>query len=251
MKKQDFDKLNKHLGYGSNEPEYIIMGLEEGLDINSIQKNYLYRFNMTNQNGLIDLNSFHSTAPLVSLNQWFIPKIKMQSTWRWYCKLFLHHSKTPISTQSLLYYQKTMLGRTNSNHAIVEFYPLPRANHNHWDNLLMPVNNLFHDIASYKSFCASKNINRINQLMNLINNPKCKSVVVHGSLKKNGQIKQNYNLFLSFFSLNHSICKTHVLDKNILAAEYNYNNKVKIFFIPFLGQGHFSDIAVKNLSILI
>ena len=250
MNKKEFNTLNQHLGYGSKEPEIIILGLEEGLDINTIQTNYQYRFNMTNQNGLIDLNSFHSTAPLVNLNQWFIPKTKMQSTWRWYCKLFLHHSKTPISKESLLFYQKTMLGRTNSNHAIVEFYPLPRANHNHWDNSIMQVNNLFQDLVSYKNFCVS-NISRINALMNLINNPKCRSVIIHGSLKKNGQINKKYDMFFNLLNLKRSNNKLQVLDKNILAAEYNYNKKVEIFFIPFLGQGHFSDLAVQNLSTIL
>ena len=130
MTREQFSILNNHLGYGNPNAEIIFIGLEEGCNINSISHNYKYRY--TNSNCLPALNNFHIDSPIADMKNWFILK-KKQSTWSWYSKLMINYLKLTITP---LDYQLSHLGQSSDKTALLEFYPLPRPNHNYWDYAL-------------------------------------------------------------------------------------------------------------------
>lgn len=261
MTQDQFKILDNHLGYGSSNPRYIIMGLEEGVagagvqntyEKNQIitQANYEHRFLSINGQ-LMDLVDYHLGNPDPNEFAWFGDNAKPQTTWQWYCKLLLGLEFGYWNNSDLLDYQKTRLGRvTGCNNAIIEFLPLPRHDHKAWFTF-MNVDNT--NIQSKRSYLDSMlTVNRKSLINEVFDSDNLEVVIVHGSLRGN-KLRPYYNNIIE--TLNLIYVGDHVLGvkgkkviTNIYGKEYrNKNSKIRVFFTPFLGVGAMTNEALQNL----
>lgn len=260
MTEEQFEILDNHLGYGSTNPRFIIMGLEEGIagagDHNDneenegiTQANYEHRY--TNINGrLLDLVNYHLGHPDPNERAWFGDNAKPQKTWQWYCKLFLGLEFGTWVGHDLMEYQTTRLGRVNSNNAMIEFLPLPRHNHSAWFPF-MCVNNLaIQSVGSYLDNMLTEN--RKTLIDEIFHSDNLEVLIVHGSLS-GSELKPSYGIIIQTLNLTH--VQDHLLGvrgknvfTNIYAKEYcSENSNVKVFFTPFLGVGAMTNEALLEL----
>jgi hypothetical protein len=253
MTENEFNTLNNHIGYGSDRPEIIIMGLEEGCDENSIRENYSYRFENINTN-LIDLKAYHQQHPETTMNQWFAGNGKLQRTWANYCKLLIRYYALDMTP---LEYQMNYLGNPNSKHALIEFYPLPRPRHsNYWEDFMNIEELGVVNISSYKK--NHPNASRIKLINNLIiSQNNLRALIIHGSIEKNNgnhRVRSKYSDLMNKLNITSGIRKHHLGYKRngdeIISIEGDIEEK-KVFFTPFFGCGAMTNIAIENLAALI
>lgn len=263
MTLQQFDLLDNHLGYGSTNPRFIIMGLEEGIakasnsfsdDINEniTESNYQHRWEtlINHHQPLLDLADYHLAHPDEAEQAWFGDNAKIQKTWQWYCKLFLGLEFGTWLGHDLLEYQKTKLARVNEcNNAIIEFLPLPRHNHQAWYPFMKVENTEIQNLNSYFTNMITEN--RYNLINQFISSDNVEFLLIHGSLNRNS-IKPQFNQIVQGLNLNFT--EEHLLgirggNIEIFALEYKtqINNNIRVFFTPFLGNGAMTNQALANL----
>lgn len=278
MKDEQFNLLDSHIGYGASKPKVIIMGLEEGVagivsdkeedtdeqkQSNRIQNestilaNYNQRIHILSKSpsNLLDLREYHVHHPSHEERSWFQGDGKSQKTWQWYCKLLVGLNNNGVwENENLLQYQVKNLGRKNSDHCLLEFYPLPRPKNGDWYDCMKIQSMGITDKNSYlKSMVTDK---RRSLLNNIIKKGQVRLIVIHGSLSRN-QLKSSHNKIAVQLELEK--LKEHVLGKkengkNIYALEYGFKDnieKIKIFFIPFLGNGAITNESLKKLITII
>ena len=276
MTEANFNLLDNHIGYGSSNPKFIIMGLEEGVagientskkedsdDVKNlkekknkttIEANYNQRTIILSRSrgNLLDLEKYHSKHPSPQERKWFIGRGKPQRTWQWYCKLLVGLKNNGVwENDKLLDYQLKNLGRENSDHAILEFFPLPRPKNGDWYNC-MNIPSM--EITGKKNYLRRMITKNRSSLLNDIIKKGCvEIIIIHGSLEKN-KLKSSHKKIADHFKLTES--KEHQIGQknngNIYALEYyvmngNERENLKIFFTPFLGNGAITDEALKNL----
>lgn len=265
MTRDQFNILDNHLGYGSANPRYIIMGLEEGVAGASVKKtneeneritqaNYEHRFD-TIDTRLLDLVDYHLEHPDQNEQAWFGDNARPQKTWQWYCKLFLGLEFGTWDNYNLMEYQTTRLGRLdNCNNAIIEFLPLPRQDHKAWFPFMNVNNSSMQSRDLYLNNMLTENRN--NLIREILNSDNLEVLVVHGSMNMN-RLKRNYERIIE--ALNLIYLEDHVLGvrgkkvrTNIYAKEYRReNSNLKVFFTPFLGVGAITTEALQNLISII
>ncbi len=113
-------RLKNFWGYGNLKGPVWFIGMEEGLGDNEGLP--LERFEATNGKTIVD-NTDNTSADHA---EWFKPNAPTQRTWRplIYILLYLRHERVPTLAE-IRDFQIKHLGRTNSNHAILELMPLP------------------------------------------------------------------------------------------------------------------------------
>jgi hypothetical protein len=243
MKRIEFNILNNHIGYGNPNAEIVFVGLEEGCNEKTITPNYKYRIS-SGPKGLVDLKSFHLKSGIKDLEKWFQPSFPIQSTWNLYSQFLLcYGGKTSPTTKDRRNYQINDLGSTKGNNALIEFYPLPRPNHNYWNNYLS-ISGLFSNITEYNQFCQKFNLTRINNIIKIITNPDSKAIILHGGLNQ-GIIKPEISTMLQGLKF----IKNHKLSKNIV-AEFDYKGK-KVFVTYFMSTRLYDLNDIKTLATLI
>lgn len=114
------DYMQNFYGYGNFKGDYWFVGMEEGggSSFGEVQT----RLNAWNERGrklLEDLRDYHYA---IGITQWFDEKAKLQATCKHLIRVLLPENAVK---DDILRYQRIKLGRSDSNHAMLELLPLP------------------------------------------------------------------------------------------------------------------------------
>ena len=250
MTEERFQALNNHIGYGNSEASIVFLSLEEACssDIIEIHNNHDYRQAYANGDNLYDLHDFHNAAPLYELNRWWIEE-KTQPLWNSISYLVLEitgQENTPITRKN---YYRNQLGRINGETCLLEYYPLPRPEHNFWDESFNTAN--YEVINGYFHFCRNNNNARISQISNIINGNNSSIVFLNGVLEngnKNGNRIENAILRAD---INDILPPPLNIDRienigNATVLIYTYENKT-VICTYFLSTRNYSFNALQTL----
>ncbi len=167
--------LSDFLGYGSETPNYIFVGMEEGggesLDNISTRLKVWPKYG---QKALVPLREFSID---LGFSDFFKEKPKSQPTWRALIKILLSLKGEDLSLNTIKEFQKIKLGSENSDHAIIELMPLPSPSTKDW-----PYENLAdYPILRTRELYFNKLLEeRISLLKKFILTSKPKVVVFYG-----------------------------------------------------------------------
>tara|TARA_B110000285_G_scaffold62133_1_gene71581 strand:+ start:701 stop:1492 length:792 start_codon:yes stop_codon:yes gene_type:complete len=242
MNIEEFNKFNNFIGYGNScNPELVFFGLEEGAGQDDFDENLNYRINNLNTSCFKDLEEFHAHAEAPpSMRRWYETPghVEIQRTWTRYCALILSMQGMSVDRENRRNYQENMLGSLNGETLLIERYPLPRYNHNKWEDQLN-VEGLFTGLQEYFNYCNNDEI-RKNLIMNVLRAEDfCpKAIVVHGANAVRG--------ILDFFNDDNELQINPIpvpIEGLPVSENWNYyewekiNGNVKIIFMPFI-QGY-------------
>ena len=137
----DKSKLNDHLlaefmetfyGFGNYAGKYWLVGMEEagGRTLESVQA----RLTQWQQNGRSELEDLPTHAKHNGWHEkYFGSKPKWQRTWGKLIRLMLAaEGQETLSTAVIKQFQREKLGRHDSNHCLIELFPLPAPSTSHW-----------------------------------------------------------------------------------------------------------------------
>ncbi|MFP4296953.1 MAG: hypothetical protein ACLFT0_03735 [Spirulinaceae cyanobacterium] len=117
-------------GYGSYCGKYWFVGMEEGggdsfTDIN-------HRLNVWNERGKQELEDLAMYHQRLGAGCFFNDKPKLQRTWHKLIRIYLSAKGEDVSTTRVREFQKSTLGRKESDIALLELLPLPSPSTKHW-----------------------------------------------------------------------------------------------------------------------
>ena len=117
-------------GYGSYSARYWFIGLEEG-GASSVSdlKGRIDVWRALGEHEVEDLSAFHQA---MGSGSWFGATPKRQATWARLIQILLAAEGRPSSSEDILQYQSTRLGRSNGESLLAELMPLPAKNLNTW-----------------------------------------------------------------------------------------------------------------------
>jgi len=109
---------------------FWFVGMEEGGggSLSEIQTR-LKVWNKHQEPELEDLYSFHKD---IKVDEYFRPNPKLQRTWTQLIRILLSYNGVNTELDDCKNYQRNELARYNSDHCLLELFPLPSPSTSHW-----------------------------------------------------------------------------------------------------------------------
>ena len=128
---------------------------------------------------LIDNYQFHIGIDGYDLNRFFEGNIKQQATWKKLIRtlLVINNPNKEYQPQDIKKFQSKKWGRCDSDNCLIEIFPLPSPNANHWNYDIWSDIPILRSRESYKSALRAP---RIKSLRNMIDLHKPKLVLLYG-----------------------------------------------------------------------
>lgn len=173
------NRINNFVGYGNPDSKIWFIGLEEGF--NGTQDQLIQRFCMLNN--LVFADVVRNMRGLGDHEQYYgVKATTIQNTMKRIVQILLQiDGINSFDNQHILNYQRLMLGRPKSNHAILELSPLPNPNMSSWHSFYKSLEDPhFNSRKIYTNYFMPQ---RIKYLKNLIENSETRVIVCYSFLK--------------------------------------------------------------------
>ena len=164
-------RMDEFFGYGRYESDYWFIGMEEGGG-NSIEEveQRLARWVELGASELIDNYNFHKTLDSfksrngnvrrASYSEYFEGAIKTQPTWRKLIRILLNieNPDRVYGNEDIRHYQAFNWGQLNSNNCLLDIFPLPSPDAEHWEYNEWSEISFLRTRESYKSKLRDKRV---------------------------------------------------------------------------------------------
>jgi hypothetical protein len=167
--------MSHFAGYGNLHGNYWMIGMEEGGGdtIEEIERRVTI-WDESGQNTLEDLKLYHDK---IGQTRWFGDQAKLQPTWNKLIRIIHGIKGQSPQTEDIRTYQKTHLGRHDSETCLAELMPLPSPSTRHW---LYPQISTLPELRSRESYLRNWGHVRLKMLTQLINTYRPQNVVLYG-----------------------------------------------------------------------
>jgi hypothetical protein len=168
--------MQTFVGYGNTRAPYWYVGMEEGGD--STEESLRRRLELWRERGnsaIEDLREYHLAT---GLSEFFGEQAKLQTTWKQLIRMTLVAEGRPSDPEAMREYQARRLGRRNDETALLELYPLPAANLEHWPYGALSDLPVLRDRETYLDTLASK---RIQLIQRMVDEHQPRFVVMYGT----------------------------------------------------------------------
>ncbi len=176
--------IDRFFGYGTFEAPIWLIGIEEGggnkkEDIEAKMESW----QKSENEGLLDVYEQHKQFPDTNLFESHNgKKIRIQPTWNKLIRLLLAFNHENISKDIVKAFQQLRLGRTNSDHCLLEIFPLASPNNKAWRYAeWFPENEL---LESRERYQREVGLQRLETLKHKITQYKPKVVVCYSTKMK-------------------------------------------------------------------
>ena len=177
---EDLEKFTQDFfGYGNIKSDIWFIGHEEGSKQNSIKelKQRVQVWKKLGKKTLCDCRDFH--IELKMGNEEPFTKGKIQATWGKYIDILIQIKNLNINDlASKKIYLQHKFAKSNSDHALIELFPIPCSNLPSWNySELSNQIDYFETKEKYRNYVVDL---RIKKIINLINEHKPKVIIFNG-----------------------------------------------------------------------